>query len=477
MRIRVRRLLARPGADLAVLCLILFWVLSLILEILSEDPGSRDLFRAGGHWITLLFWIELGLRFWVAPSRLRFFQEYWLDLVSVIPVPDGVGALPLRLFRLIRVVRLFRVGVIVNRRFTRITSSMFEGSTQAVLILAILSAVVLFGSVGLYHVEHTFARNLSGFEGALWFTLFSLAAVQPTGAPDYTTAGRVITLVLVLSGMTFFAMMNAVVTALVTERLRRHLEASPMDLEMLENHIVVCGWNASGFLLLQQIQTSETGDTPIVIIAEVDVQVRSRASRPELIFLLRGDPTRLDNLRAAGVERARLAVLLADQTVARTEQDRDARSILTALMVEKLNPRIHSCVELLNSDNEAHIKMAGVEDVVVPFEWGAHIMSTLAVHQAIARAHEELLDRKRGNSFFVMECPAWAPGLTFVEAARRMKADADMILVGLEEQVARPCREGERHCAEAVLNPPAGRAIQAADRLIVMARNAPANHA
>jgi voltage-gated potassium channel len=180
-------------------------------------------------------------------------------------------------------------------------------------------------------------------------------------------------------------------------------------------------------------------------------------------------------LKQAGVERARVAILLADQSTPRTDQDRDARSILTALMVERINPRIRTCVELLNSANEAHIRQMGIENVIVPTEWGAYLMSSLVEHEALATAFEELLDRNRGNSFYLAAVPEDLVGTRFGEAAATLKRRHDWTPIGLQEAVLPPGggAAGER----VVLNPPFDRVLAASDQLIVIALHPPGQSA
>ncbi len=473
MRKRIRTFLARPQVDIAIFLFILFSVLSLVLELVSQDAGTRMMFEAAGHWIIFVFWIELAMRYFAARSRPAFFREYWLDLLSVLPVPAIPTMHALRLLRLVRILRLFRAGVIWGRRFARLSNAFFAGSGELFFIGSLVSMVVVFGSTGMYFVQKHLENHFTNFEDAVWFSLFSMIAGEPIQPPEYGTPGRIIALVVVLSGMTVWAMFIGVVTAVISERLRRHLEASPMDLQSLEGHLVVCGWNSSGMVLLQQIQRSEAAETPIVVVCEKELTLREEAHRSDLVYVLRGDPTRQEVLRSAGVERARLAILLADQSSPRTDQDRDARSILTALMVEKLNPRILTCVELLNADNEAHIRQAGVESVVVPSDWGAHLMSSLVVHQTLTAAMEELLDRHRGNSLYVVDCPQELVGARFTDAVTRLKRGCDVLLVGVEENPRQDDTRTKPPRPRAVLNPPADRVLSDSEKLIVMAAHRP----
>ncbi len=73
-----------------------FRVSSVILNIieLSIPQNSSYLFicNIATNILTILFVIELTIRFLVAPDKKLYFKEYWLDILAILPL--------LRVFRL-----------------------------------------------------------------------------------------------------------------------------------------------------------------------------------------------------------------------------------------------------------------------------------------------------------------------------------------------------------------------------------------
>ena len=82
-----------------------------------------------------------------------------------------------------------------------------------------------------------------------------------------------------------------------------------------------------------------------------------RELEPYLMFY-NDDFTRVDALERVGAHRASTCVILSDTSNGRSEQDADARTILSALTVEKLNPEVYTCAELCNRSNGTHLQMA-----------------------------------------------------------------------------------------------------------------------
>ena len=109
----------------------------------------------------------------------------------------------------------------------------------------------------------------------------------------FGTGGRLVLLVMMLGGMTVFAFLTGTVSAIMVDRLKNTLEANDMQLEELENHIIVCGWNRGGARLIAELGHADGyADRAIVIIAEIpegetpDIDFTG-VSR-DRIFLVRG---------------------------------------------------------------------------------------------------------------------------------------------------------------------------------------------
>lgn len=136
-------------------------------------------------------------------------------------------------------------------------------------------------------------------------------------------------------------MFTGVVTAVMVRRMRGGLELKAMEIQDLDGHILICGWNRQGGLMLAELQTDrELADRSVVLVAEFGEQLplTEQGVVHERLYVVRGDPTRVDVLRRANATRASCAVLLADRLVDRLDQDRDARTILTALTSKSSTP-------------------------------------------------------------------------------------------------------------------------------------------
>ncbi len=417
------------------------------------------------HWIdysmSAVFVVELSIRFYVARRKRRFFRRYWLDIIAVLPVMRS-----LRFLRLIRLLRMFRIGILLNRRLSNISSVFAGAAGESIIIGLIVLITILFGAVGLRVTEGVENAHFATLEQTAWWSVLSLVAAEPIGPTPQTLTGRILALLVMLSGMTVFAMMTGTMSALMVNRLKA-IDHREIEIEDLRGHVVICGWNSSGRLIVQElVRDADVSRNGIVVCAEFAEEEEPALGLSESeranIFLMRGDYTRQDVLKRAGVPHASKAILLADRTLNRSDQDRDARSALAAITIERLNKEIFTTVELTDRDNGQHLKYAGVEEIVVAEEYAGKIIAMGARNNGIATMIDELLSANRGNEF--LKGPvSRLKGRTVGDAAHVIRRDHNAMLVGLEVD---DNEEGRR----IILNPPNDRIIQASDYYVAIGR-------
>lgn len=435
MRERVRSILWSPTFDGMLMVWILASVAAMLVEVVSKPGSPLSLHaEAFAQWITWIFGIELALRLYVLRNLKRFLRTYWVDLLAVAPLFR-----PLRILRVLRLLRLFRLGLVLNRWISRFESTFSEGYREYVVVAVLSATLVLTGSMGIFFLEGRTNAEVGTFRKALWWATYSTMAGEPVGASPQTFYGRLLLLILMLGGMTVFALLTGTISALMVERLRYTLEVRDVQLEDLEDHIIVCGWNRGGARLISELGLSKRfRNKSVVIVAEFPKgeapDIEFKHIERERIFTVHKDYTRVQVLEEAQIRRASLAILLADKIGRRSDQDRDARTVLAALSIEKLNPTIFTCVELLHQENAHPLRLAGVEEIVVASELSSTLLAHASLNDGLVTLFEEVLTSSYGNVFHKLILPdAWI-GLDFGTAFQRAKSEHDAILVSVERK-------------------------------------------
>ena len=461
MRKQIDEIMRSTVVELSVLILIVLSIILIILEAMFPAGFCNGMdIQLASDVLTAIFIIELSLRFCGSISTKGFLREYWIDIIAVLPV-----ARVFRILRLLRLLRLFRAGKILNRRISRFSNVFVEWIAEYLFFVLVLLILVLAGALAIYSIEGDINSDFTTFEKSFWWSVFSLMAGEPVeGSPD-TTAGRVVSVMIMFGGITIFALLTGVFSAFMVKRIRFNMKGNPMELEELQDHIIICGWNRSGHLIIEEFQSDkEQMKKPIVIIAEMEAEphLNWNIVRPEMIYFLSADYTQVSALKRCSVERASIAILLADKSKERTDQDRDARSVLAAMIIEKINASIFTCVELLNRDNETHLKMAGVEDVIVTNEYAGTIIASASRNQGgIVPMINEILTSKFGNQFYKSLISKKWIGKKSYELFQWLKKEQNAILVSIERH------NGTKQ--ETIVNPDPELILKEKDEIIMIA--------
>jgi voltage-gated potassium channel len=429
LRKRVEQHLNSFAVEVTLLVLIVASVVLTVLEVVV-GPEARPPLMLAGDVLTAVFAVELSLRFWVARKKARFFERYWIDILAVLPLVR-----PLRFLRVLRVLRLFRAGMLFHRRFSSLTVRGRRGSEYLGIAVGTVTLVVMCAMV-LYRVEGGLNPSLDRFDKALWYAALSLVGGEPIGATPLTYVGRWTTMVLMVGGLSLFGVFVGFVSAGMVAGLTRRLEVHELDIDELQDHVVVCGWNQAAPTVIQELfGASERRDRAIVWVTEralTDEQVPQVGVRPELLYRHVGDYTRVDVLEAVNVAEASSVVLLSDELIPRSAQDCDARTVLAALTVERMVPGVETVAMLHSRQNVELLKMAGVEEIIVGDLYSGMIVGSVQRNPGLVRVLDEILTNRHGNAFCTVRVPDRFAGQQVRALHTHLVEDHRALLVSVE---------------------------------------------
>ena len=463
---KVRELMNHWMTETAVAVLIIVSVSLVLIEaaLRPADPWFTTVVRTN-QVITGIFVLELSLRFYGERRKRNFFRKYWYDILAVMPLFRAA-----RFLRIFRLLRLFRVGVIAIRRLARSSKLFRVVRIEYVVVALIAITVVLMGALSLEQLE----PGIGSLERSLWFAAMTVIAGEPVGYDATTRLGRLVTVTMMLGGLTVFAVITGTVSAVMVDTFRK-LRISNMTIEDLNDHVVVCGWNQAGPLVIKELLHEDRRFEHIIVVSERedldDLPVIQ--AHPSRVMTVQGDYTRLSVLREVGLERAGYALLLADDSIeGRSSQDRDARTVLAAMLIEKVNDHIYTTVQLLNRDNESSLREIGVEEIIVSDEYVGNIMATVTKNRGIVSMLDELLTSQYGQQFFKDPVPPELVGMTVGDALVRLKEDYNATLLGVDKRPDRTRAERadvQANHASIEVNPPKDLKLEETHHLFVAA--------
>jgi len=311
-----------------------------------------------------------------------------------------------------------------------------------ILKLVIVLLVILIGSgIGVYYLEHKGVAGLSSIGAALWWMVIVITK-SPGYGPTFplTVAGRVITFILIILGLSFIPLVTAKIASyMVTRQLREE-----RGLEKLKNkeHTVICGSNEHIETILDGIIARQ--EHPEIILVNSlapekmnQVLLKYKSIKPKFVH---GDFTSEAILELANVKQAATVMILSD-TAQGDMASADERAVLGTLAVKTMNPRARVCVEVTEPKAAPHVRRAGATEVIVHGEYDPFLITSAAMAEGIVLAARQLLSHREKNCLQQKVVPAEFVGKRFEELAAYFREKQNGILVGLFCQGRALCTE------------------------------------
>ncbi|MBF0500920.1 MAG: NAD-binding protein [Candidatus Riflebacteria bacterium] len=428
----VRHIVDHPFFGVVIVALILTSVGIILYDtFLSLSESARVELEDINEIITGLLGVELFLRWLVSSTTRMFFSRHWIDVIALLPM--------LRIFRLtrilqlLRLVRIFSLGAVFQRRMHPF-SSLLEGRfVEYLTIVGFTFFALIFGAVGLAQFEVSSTSEIHTPIEAFWKAWFSLLAGEYASYPQ-SLGGKFVFSLLLMFGMGVFAMLTGTFSAMMIDKLKESAMQRSNNPEELSGHLIICGFSAKIAIIISELAIdSKFKECDILLVSELaNLEfLKQERINTDRITILKSDYTQMETLRRAGIERARGAVILSEGTSARTTHDIDARTILAALTIEKLHPGIHTCAEIYHAEYADHLKMGGVEDVVVQGEVSGRLLARLAMNQGVMPFFQDLLSNTHGNTLTFIPVPPDLVGKTVNEALPIIHSNKAAVLVGV----------------------------------------------
>ena len=199
--------------ELLVLILSLYSLGALVVDLLMQlDPETKLMLRQIDDAVCVVFLLDFCIHFWLAKSKAAFMRMGWIDLLSSIPEISWLrwG----RAFRVFRIVRALRS---VNAVYQHFSSERAKGTFVMVGLMSIVA--VLLATISVYELEHGQpGANIHTAGDALWWAFATITTIGYGDHFPMTVPGRIVAVVLVVFGLSFFGTFTAYVASFFLEK-------------------------------------------------------------------------------------------------------------------------------------------------------------------------------------------------------------------------------------------------------------------
>jgi voltage-gated potassium channel len=284
------------------------------------------------------------------------------------------------------------------------------------LLLAAVVATLVAGTIGFREILHE-----------SWFqSLYrSVVTVTLTGldSTPANTGSRILSLVLVIAGLTIIgaagaviveAIAGGVVTGALAERRRERA------IDRLHDHFIICGYGRVGRRVAEEFRAA---DVPYVVLDIHEDAIE--AAQEDGVLYLEGDATRDENLRRAGLERARGLVAASDS---------DADNLYVALSARSVRSDLTIVARASGADAERKLRLAGADRVVLPYTTAGRVMANLVLKPQLT-AFLDVVTTSTGPDLELAEIEvretSAAPGRTIRDL--RIRHETSALIVALRK--------------------------------------------
>jgi voltage-gated potassium channel len=228
-------------------------------------------------------------------------------------------------------------------------------------LLAAVALTLVVATIGFHQSLHE-SWFQSFYRGVVTVTLTGLDSV-PTN-----NSSRILSIALVAAGLTIIGYAGAVIVEAITggavggalaERRRER------KIEQLRDHFIICGYGRVGRRVADEFRASSV---PYLVLDFHQDAVA--AAREDGALLLEGDATRDENLRKAGLERAKGLVAASDS---------DADNLYVVLSARSARPDLTIVARASGTDAERKLVLAGADRVVLPYTTAGQVMANLVL--------------------------------------------------------------------------------------------------
>ena len=165
--------------------------------------------------VCLFFLLDFFVGFYKAKSKRHFMKWGWLDLISSIPVLSVLQWT--RVARIVRILRALRSSKILIHHLFRDRA---RGALGTAIFIAII--MIIFCSIAILNFEvDAPTANIKTPEDALWWAFTTISTVGYGDKFPVTDEGRIVAVLLIISGVGLFGVYTAFIASLFVAEGRR----------------------------------------------------------------------------------------------------------------------------------------------------------------------------------------------------------------------------------------------------------------
>jgi voltage-gated potassium channel len=261
-----------------------------------------------------------------------------------------------------------------------------------IIAITLLTLSLTIGIIGYMSIEDYDLIN------AFYMAVITISTVGFGEVEQLSPTGRVFTSFYIIVNLGIFAFVISVLTTFLVEGKLKSVFKSFMndrEISKLKDHVIVCGYGRNGSQACEEL--IHEGREFVVI--EKNPEVRQSVTSKLDFQIIIADAAVDNNLRAAGIEKAKEIIITTPS---------DAANVFITLTARELKPDIIIIARASEQDTESKLYRAGANKVILPDHLGGMFMAQMVTKPVVIEFLDLLTGRGRDREKYRLESISFA---------------------------------------------------------------------
>ena len=290
-----------------------------------------------------------------------------------------------------------------------------------------------------------------------------------------TPVGRACSFIILITGILVFSTLTGKIASMFME-MQMKKNRGLKKLKNLKGHFLLCGYREGFDRILDTVLRSNPDITPdmIVLINDTDSanieQIRNQPRFKDLQYVS-GDFSEEETLKRALIKEAERILIIADHSKNYSTMEMDSRTVLAALTMKNLNPRLYIAAELHDSKFKNHLEMAHCDEIILTSEYEHSLLATASSGMGYSNVIRELIGDDADSGILIEDIPSSYIGKTYGEL--RSFFATGSVLIGLLQNTGNFYMRRQDALREAQKNPDVKKIVGNLKKIKILKSNDP----
>lgn len=267
--------------------------------------------------------------------------------------------------------------------------------------LTLLFATVIFIVLCTFVVYFLEPDNFESPLNSFYFVMTTFATV---GYGDYsptTFPGKLFTVLMYLIGIGLLGVViGKIIDVFSIYRRKREEGKVPYT---KENHIMIIGWSKKTEAAVKEILNSN----PSVEIVIIDTLQKSPIDlAQDRVYYIQGDLSEEETFHKANITKAESVIIFSDDSI-QDSSLRDAKTLMVAIIVERLASNVHTIVEILSEKNILNFSHVKVDEFILSQETISRLAVRSAIYKGVSKIYSQLISRHGEDLYQISKREKW----------------------------------------------------------------------